>query len=803
MSVSAVVIWARAEWRRRWGTLAVLAFLVALAGGVTIGAVAGARRADTAFARFTAHTRDENVTAFPTFESADVFDPALEPRLAAAFDEAVALPGVISATEGVLWAATPSPEIAAFQSGLARLAGEPSRPFVVAGDVPDLDDAHQVVLNERAARALDVGVGDRLTILTVAPEQSQEWGENDGSVDDFRGPEVPVTVAAITRGAEDIAQAEDPRISLTAGFLRDYGAEVFHCRCVVGLYVDPSHLDEVIPRLEAIYAPLGMEASQVEEGQLPRQVADGITTEVVALRLLAVAAAVAGLIVVAQAMARQAAEAGADNGVRRAMGATRRQLAAGTTMAILPAVLVGTVGAAAFAVALSALTPRGLARQAEVDPGVRVDVPVLVAGVLVVAVVGAVLAALASQWAARPPGRDAHRYTALPGWLRPGAMLGVSFAVRPGRRGRLAAWSAVVATAIGVSGVLGVWSFEASRHHLLEDSRLYGVDAGLGWNGPRDGFAPAAQAALAESGVEAVAIDHSIQSGLAVTREGRQTSIEPSAMENLKASIGSTVVQGRRPAGPGEVVIGAAVAAAVGARVGDAVTVVAQGGDGATYEATLTVVGTVVSRGVDEVTHAFELTPAGLAALAAAVCPDGDACAPEPRDVIVRVAAGPAGRAATEHLIDQHGFGFLDPPSVVGNVGQAGSVPLALAAFLGCLGLAGLIHALVVTLRRRRRDVVIGRSLGLSNRGARSSLRWDAGILTVAGLAVGLPLGVAAGRVAWDLIADRLGVVVEHALPWWAPPVVGVAVLAVAAIAAELPARTAGRLRPAVVLRAE
>jgi hypothetical protein len=31
---------------------------------------------------------------------------------------------------------------------------------------------------------------------------------------------------------------------------------------------------------------------------------------------------------------------------------------------------------------------------------------------------------------------------------------------------------------------------------------------------------------------------------------------------------------------------------------------------------------------------------------------------------------------------------------VVGNVGQAGSVPVVLAAFLGCLGLAGLIHAL-------------------------------------------------------------------------------------------------------------
>jgi hypothetical protein len=223
-------------------------------------------------------------------------------------------------------------------------------------------------------------------------------------------------------------------------------------------------------------------------------------------------------------------------------------------------------------------------------------------------------------------------------------------------------------------------------------------------------------------------------------------------MENLKASIGSTVMQGRRPAGPGEVAIGEAVAAAVGARVGDAVTVVAEPSDGAAYRATVTVVGTVVSWGVDDVSNAFELTPAGIAALAAALCSGGEACAPEPSKVVVRLVAGPAGRATTEHLIDRHGFGSLDPPSVVGNIGQTGSVPLALAAFLGCLGLAALIHALVVTLRRHRRDVVICRSLGLSGRGVRSSLRWDAGILTVAGLAVGLPLGLAAGewRGAWS-----------------------------------------------------
>ena len=55
-------MWARSEWRRRWGALALLAVLIALAGGAAVAAAAAATRTDTAFDRYRSATRAPNLT---------------------------------------------------------------------------------------------------------------------------------------------------------------------------------------------------------------------------------------------------------------------------------------------------------------------------------------------------------------------------------------------------------------------------------------------------------------------------------------------------------------------------------------------------------------------------------------------------------------------------------------------------------------------------------------------------------------------------------------------------------------------
>jgi hypothetical protein len=75
--------------------------------------------------------------------------------------------------------------------------------------------------------------------------------------------------------------------------------------------------------------------------------------------------------------------------------------------------------------------------------------------------------------------------------------------------------------------------------------------------------------------------------------------------------------------------------------------------------------------------------------------------------------------------------------------------------------------------------------------------------MILVGVTAGVPLGIAAGKVAWRLFATNFGVVpveVVHAVPL---VLLAAAALAVANLLAVLPALHAARSRPADLLRAE
>jgi ABC-type antimicrobial peptide transport system permease subunit len=75
----------------------------------------------------------------------------------------------------------------------------------------------------------------------------------------------------------------------------------------------------------------------------------------------------------------------------------------------------------------------------------------------------------------------------------------------------------------------------------------------------------------------------------------------------------------------------------------------------------------------------------------------------------------------------------------------------------------------------------------------------------VAGVAilVGLPLGLAAGRLAWISFASDLGVVETLRLPFGTVALTVPVAVVVAIIVAAVPAIVAARTRPASVLRSE
>ena len=68
---------------------------------------------------------------------------------------------------------------------------------------------------------------------------------------------------------------------------------------------------------------------------------------------------------------------------------------------------------------------------------------------------------------------------------------------------------------------------------------------------------------------------------------------------------------------------------------------------------------------------------------------------------------------------------------------------------------------------------------------------------------VGVPLGIVVGRVAWDALIDELGGISQPVVPMPVVLAVVAATLALAYLAAVLPARSAARTHAAAALRVE
>jgi ABC-type lipoprotein release transport system permease subunit len=139
----------------------------------------------------------------------------------------------------------------------------------------------------------------------------------------------------------------------------------------------------------------------------------------------------------------------------------------------------------------------------------------------------------------------------------------------------------------------------------------------------------------------------------------------------------------------------------------------------------------------------------------------------------------------------------------VNTVSRVAEVPVALAVLLGMLAAAALVQTLLTTVRRRRRDLAILATLGLTRPQLRRVVMFQGTTLALIGLMLGLPAGLASGRWAWGVFANEIGVLPRPATPPVLLLALGVGMLVFAALVALVPAHLASRVRPAVVLRTE
>jgi predicted lysophospholipase L1 biosynthesis ABC-type transport system permease subunit len=142
-------------------------------------------------------------------------------------------------------------------------------------------------------------------------------------------------------------------------------------------------------------------------------------------------------------------------------------------------------------------------------------------------------------------------------------------------------------------------------------------------------------------------------------------------------------------------------------------------------------------------------------------------------------------------------------PRDIRDYAQVRETPLVLGVVLALLSVGMLAHVLLTGIRRRGHDLAILKSLGLVRRQVLGVVEWQAVTLAAAALLLGLPAGLLAGRWLWALFADSVGVSPAASVP---VPLILATVpltLALAAVIAAWPGRSAARVRPAIAFRAE
>lgn len=801
--MAALWIRGRTDLRRRWASLLLLVVLTSLAGGVVIGAVAGARRTDTAMARFVEEFRP-NDGEVDAETDADLATIAARPEVKAMGRQSYVLldPSGDGNDLGT---------VNFFIAGDARTYRRFDRLRVVSGQMFRYDRPYEIVLDDQAAARTRLRVGSHLTAHAYTADQDEEvFNSAFGHFPDPSGPTVVFRVVGIVRRPLDLVPVQSanaylpPAFAATpAGKLAGFRSEgVTQLRLRAG--VSAPDFARLVPRVLAGASFDATSQDRVAATATQRS----IRVQALALLLFGGLAALAATVVLGQALARQVQLDADAHSVLRALGFTRRQLIAlGLLRAGVVAVL-GSAGAVVVAVALSPLMPIGIARRAEIHPGVEANVAILAGGCIALGA-GILARAALPVWRAAHPARrdnqtrptrvrDALARAGLPAPLVAGVHLSVD---RTGGGERARARTAAIGVAAAVTGVVAALGFTASLDRLVADR------VRQGWNWDVIVGNPNAQLNSADEYIRVLERDKTVGadatlSGAFARVAGR--SITVIGWQPGKGHVGPPILDGRLPASAGEIALAADTMRAAHTRVGESVLVDAGHGS---RPVRARVVGRVLMPGAAAVDFDVDfslgrgavMTQPGLHQVLG-----GDT--PVPRVAAVRFAPGVDKVSAIPRFKTLFGRILLtDGRDVdVENLRRVRALPRLLALLVSLMGVGSLAHALLTSVQRRQRDFAVMKTLGFARRQVHATVAWNASGLALVGLVLGAPIGVVAGRSAWTLVCRSvIGTEPVPIVPLAGVLATAAAVLLVANLLAAYPGWAAARIRPARALRIE
>jgi len=369
--------------------------------------------------------------------------------------------------------------------------------------------------------------------------------------------------------------------------------------------------------------------------------------------------------------------------------------------------------------------------------------------------------------------------------------------------------STLVASVLALAAVVAALTFATNLDRFLETPRRFGVNwdarVGLGAEDPDD-------ARALQRDVSAILRDDPSVSGWSEAAASRVEleghTVPAIAIRPIEGDVLPTVIDGRIPERDNEIALGTRTLERFELEVGDTVL--------ATFRSTrqrLHIVGRVALPGAGNypggdktaVGDGAVLTTQGLEALSPSF---GDF-----RAYLVRFRPGADPEVVRTRLDEK--LGRLDlPPETAEVVGvekpadvvdyeRVRATPLVLAGMLALLGNATITHALATTVRRRRRDLALLKALGFTRGQVSSTVAWQASAVAVIALVVGVPIGVAAGRLAWTLLAQNIGTIAEPATPLLVVALAVPGALVLTNVVAAIPAWLAARTNAAAALRAE
>jgi ABC-type lipoprotein release transport system permease subunit len=142
-------------------------------------------------------------------------------------------------------------------------------------------------------------------------------------------------------------------------------------------------------------------------------------------------------------------------------------------------------------------------------------------------------------------------------------------------------------------------------------------------------------------------------------------------------------------------------------------------------------------------------------------------------------------------------------PAQISNYRTMSATPALLAVGLAAGAVAALGLTLFASVRRRRRDLAVLKTIGFTKRQVAATVAWQAAVAAIIGIAAGVPLGIILGRWLWTLFARQIYAIPEPTVPIGPVILLSLGTLVLVNLVAALPGWAAARTPAALALRAE